>query len=81
MSEWRKIDPAAPPKGECLLYFPARPNDRYGHGEQSAWRQIGRYNDYPYRPPTHYAPLPPDPIEAVSAALNEPIPWPEEEGK
>jgi len=59
VSEWQPINTA--PKGKLLLYFPAMPNDRYGHGAQIAMYQVGAVRDYPFRIPSHWIPLPEPP--------------------
>jgi hypothetical protein len=60
---WFPITLASMPKTPVLLYFPAIPNDRYGHNGHAEMMQIGYYSAFPYRRPTHWMPLPEPPCE------------------
>ncbi len=57
--DWRPIETA--PKGRVLLYYPAKPSNRYGHGGLAAMYVVDFPNARPFRQPTHWMPLePPD---------------------
>lgn len=62
MADWQPIETA--PGGEVLLFFPARKDDRYGHGHLAAMMRVGRKSETPFRPPTHWQPLPDPPGNA-----------------
>lgn len=60
MGEWQTIDSA--PRGEVILYFPEIVVGAYRQGRLAAMRRIGRVDDYPNRIPTHWMPIPADPV-------------------
>jgi hypothetical protein len=56
---YRPIDDV--PDEDVILFFPAKIS-AFGKVDLSAMRKVGRASDFPNRKPTHWAPLPPDPV-------------------
>lgn len=55
---WQPIE-TAPKSGRMLLFYPAtRPARGHAGNTLSEMVRVGRPADTPYRPPTHWAPIP-----------------------
>lgn len=58
-ADWRPIN-TCPRDEEVILFFPDKPSGR--NSKLYKMTVIGYLANYPYREPTHWMPLPKDPI-------------------